>query len=381
MPRRLNHFIYALLYTALFLLPSFATATTDTKASFAIIYDVETKETLFGKNAHDPMKPSSMTKLMTAYIVFEHLKNGILKLDDTFTVSEDAWRKGGSKMFVGVNTLVKIEDLLRGVIIQSGNDACIVLAEGIAGSEADFATLMNKKAAELGLKDSHFKNATGWPDDGHVMSAHDLAILGARIIEDFPEYYHYYSETEFTYQNITQPNRNLLLKRNENIDGLKTGHTAEAGYGITISGKEEGRRLVVVVNGLESEKARADEAERLFRYGIRYFENQTVFEPDQTVELMEVAYGVDSHVPLITKQPITIVVPKLAKDKVKIEVNYKDETAKKIFAPLSAGTELATLTISIPDQEIKTYPLYSANDVEALGWFGRIKRDVEGIIN
>jgi D-alanyl-D-alanine carboxypeptidase (penicillin-binding protein 5/6) len=227
----------------------------DTAARYAIIIDYNTGATLLDKDADQPMTPSSMTKLMTAYIVYSMLKSGRLKLDQELPVSERAWRMGGSKMFVQVGTQVKVEDLIRGMIVQSGNDACIVLAEAISGSEGQFAELMNQKAKELGLTHSHFRNSTGWPEPDHVMSARDIAILAGRIIRDFPEYYKYDSEKSFTYgtsadgRPITQENRNPLVQKGL-ADGLKTGHTEEGGYGLAASAERGGRRVILVLNGL-----------------------------------------------------------------------------------------------------------------------------------
>ena len=227
-------------------------ATMETQAEEAFLVDFQTGAVLLDKNADVRMPPSSMSKMMTAYMVFERLKDGRLSLDDELPVSEKAWRKGGSKMFVEVGDQVRVEDLLRGVIVQSGNDACIVLAEGLAGSEEAFAEQMTAKGREIGLTGSNFTNATGWPDENHYVTARDLATLAERIIVDHPEYYHYYSEKEFTWNDIRQGNRNPLLYRNVGADGLKTGHTEAAGYGLTASAMQNGRRLLLVVNGLPS---------------------------------------------------------------------------------------------------------------------------------
>ena len=221
----------------------------DTAARYAVIIDYNTGATLLDKDADVPMIPSSMTKLMTAYIVYGMLKSGRLKLDQDLPVSERAWRMGGSKMFVQIGTQVKVEDLIRGMIVQSGNDACIVLAEGIAGSEEGFVELMNAKAKELGLTSSTFRNTTGWPDPEHKMSARDIATLARRLIQDFPEYYKYDAERSFKYNNIEQDNRNPLVQKGL-ADGLKTGHTDDGGYGLVASSMRGGRRVILVINGL-----------------------------------------------------------------------------------------------------------------------------------
>jgi D-alanyl-D-alanine carboxypeptidase (penicillin-binding protein 5/6) len=258
--------VIKLLLLLVILLPSVAKAF-ETKAKQAILVDLTTHTVLLDKNADERMPPSSMSKLMTTYMIFDGLRNGSLELSDKLRVSEKAWRKGGSKMFVELGKQIALEDLLRGIIIQSGNDACIVVAEHLAGSEEAFANMMNEKAKEIGLVGSNFVNATGWPDPEHYMTARDLYVLALHIMAEFPQYYPFYSEKSFTYHNIKQPNRNVLLHRNLGVDGMKTGHTQAAGYGIVVSAKnDEGRRLLLVINGMESERERADEAARLIPY-------------------------------------------------------------------------------------------------------------------
>src|SRR5690554_4742122 len=231
-----------------------ASAQIDTAAREAYLVDMSTGTVLLDKNGDRAMPPASMSKIMTVYAVFDRIRQGRLSLEDTLPVSERAWRMGGSKMFVEIGDDIRVEDLLRGVIVQSGNDACVVLAEGLSGSEEAFANELNRLADDIGLRDSAFRNATGWPAEGHVMSARDLAHLAHRLITDFPEHYHYYSELEFTWNDIRQSNRNPLLYRNVGADGLKTGHTQEAGYGLTASAVQNDRRLILVVTGLESQR-------------------------------------------------------------------------------------------------------------------------------
>ncbi|HSK39613.1 MAG TPA: D-alanyl-D-alanine carboxypeptidase family protein, partial [Arenibaculum sp.] len=264
-------FVFAILLIAGSADPA-RSASIDTIARQAVLIDATTGTVLFEKNADERMPTSSMSKIMTMYMVFDAIKQGHLSLDDTLHVSEGAWRMQGSKMFVELGNPIPVEDLIRGVIIQSGNDASVVLAEGLAGSESEFATRMTQRAHELGLTASNFTNATGWPDDDHYSTASDLAKLSDRIIADFPEFYHYYSETEFTYHDIKQGNRNPLLYRNMDVDGLKTGHTEAAGYGLAASAERNGRRLILVVNGLSDMQARADESARLLEWGFREFE-------------------------------------------------------------------------------------------------------------
>lgn len=342
----------------------------ETKAQQAIVVDVETDTVLFEKNAYEAMYPASMTKMMTAHVLFDYLKSGKLKLDDTFPVSETAWRKGGSKMFVGVNTRVSIEDLLKGIIIQSGNDACIVVAEGISGSEEQFAEVMNGYAEELGMEQSHFRNATGWPDEEHVTSPHDLYLLAKSTIVDHPEYYALYAQKEYTYSGIRQPNRNLLLNGGLGVDGLKTGHTEAAGYGITISGvnPEDGRRIIVVVNGLDSEKARADEAERLLIYAYRSFENKTVWEEGEEVTKADVWFGEQSTVPLVVADGVRLTLPKGDYDGIKLTVKYNGPIA----APVAKGQEAGQVIVHVPGREAQAIPLVTGADVDRLSAPARI---------
>lgn len=350
--------------------PATLAAPIETIAKQAVVADVETGTVLLNKAAHEPMFPASMTKMMTAHILFEHLKTGKLKLDDTLPVSEEAWRKGGSKMFVRVNERVAVEDLLRGIVIQSGNDACIVVAEGISGSEAQFANLMNRTARELGMTNSHFKNSTGWPDDEHVASPYDLYLLAQDTIVNYPEYYPYYAEKEYIYNGITQPNRNLLLYRNVGVDGLKTGHTEAAGYGITVSGvnPDDGRRIIVVVNGLSSEKERADEAERLLVYAYRNFENKTLWQAGEPVTEAGVWFGEKAKVSLVAGKDIRMTIPQNDRDSIRITVHYTGP----IPAPVQEGVEVGKLTVEIPGQAAKEIPLMTGEAVERLSAFSRI---------
>jgi D-alanyl-D-alanine carboxypeptidase (penicillin-binding protein 5/6) len=256
----------------------------DVLARQAVMVDFATGATLLEKNADELMPPSSMSKLMTMYVVFEKLKAGQLQLNQTLPVSEKAWRMGGSKMFVELGSQISVEDLIHGVIVQSGNDACVVLAEGISGSETQFAELLTETGRRIGLQNSTFRNATGWPDPEHRMTCRDLATLARRIITDFPEYYPYYNIRSFRYNNINQENRNPLLARVAGADGLKTGHTEDAGYGLTGSAKRGDRRVIMVVNGLPSMRARAEESERLMEWAFREFEAVVLFRAQDTIE-------------------------------------------------------------------------------------------------
>lgn len=345
----------------------------ETLAKQAIVVDHKTGTVLFSKNADELMHPSSMSKLMTIYVVFDLLKKGKLHMEDTFLVSEKAWRMQGSKMFVHVGDQVKLEDLLHGIITQSGNDACVVVAEGVAGTEEAFAEMMTKKARDLGMKHSSFTNATGWPDPNHLMTARDLSILARAIIKNFPEYYENFSKPDFTYSGIKQGNRNLLLYRNVGVDGLKTGHTDAGGYGITVSGQQAGRRIDVVVNGLSNDKERADEAQKLFSYGLLNFENRNLFKKGEHVEDAEVWYGQSDTVPLISPKDLAVVLPKGDNADVKLTVSYQGP----IQAPIKKGQHIADLTVSMPAGENKVIPLVSGEDIGKVSYFGRLLKTAE----
>ena len=340
----------------------------ETEAREAVLVDAQSGRVLFEKNADELMPPSSMTKVMTLYLVFERLADGRLSKDDTLPVSERAWRKGGSKMFVEVGDRVSIENLLRGIIIQSGNDACIVVAEGLSGTEDAFAREMTKRGREIGLTSSTFKNSTGWPDPEHRMTARDLNLLALRTILDFPQYYHYFAETDFTWSDITQSNRNPLLYKNMGADGLKTGHTQEAGYGLTASAIRDGRRLVLVVNGLPSERARSEESERLLEWGFREFSNYELFSAGQEVDRAEVWLGAEESVPLTLAEPVLATLSQREHEEMTVSVLYD----APVPAPIAEGQELAVLRISAPGMEPMEYPLFAATDVEKVGPFGRM---------
>lgn len=340
----------------------------DTAARQAIMVDFDTGAVLLEKAPDERMPPSSMSKLMTMYVVFDLLKAGRLQLDQTMPVSERAWRMGGSKMFVQIGTQVSVENLARGVIVQSGNDACIVLAEGISGSEQQFAELMNETGRRIGLRNSLFRNATGWPDAEHRMTARDLAHLAGRIIRDHPEYYRYYNERSFRWNDITQENRNPTLARVAGADGLKTGHTEEAGFGLTASAIRGGRRLILVVNGLGSMRARAEESERLLEWGFREFDNVTMFRAAETVEEAPVYLGERATVPMVTGQDLVLTLPRQWRRSLQAKVRYD----APIPAPVAKGQELGRLVVSgqgVPEREIK---LIAGADVDRLGVLPRI---------
>jgi len=340
------------------------TATGDTIARQAIILDYDTGTILLEKNADERMPTSSMSKVMTIYMAFEALKEGKLSLDQKLPVSEKAWRMQGSKMFVELGAAIPVEDLIRGIIIQSGNDATIVLAEGIAGTEEDFADRMNEKAADIGMSNSHFMNASGWPDPEHYSTARDLATLATHSIRDHPEFYKYYAEKEFTWHNIHQMNRNPLLFRDLGVDGLKTGHTEEAGYGLMASGLREGRRVVMVVNGLASEKERAQESARLMEWALRNFVNTKLFATGDAVESAAVVMGQEDQVPMVTAEDITITLPYAVKNDLKVSAAYESP----LIAPVKKGDRIGTLKVDIPRVGLREYSLLAGADVEKLGF-------------
>ncbi|NGM18526.1 D-alanyl-D-alanine carboxypeptidase [Roseomonas stagni] len=340
----------------------------DTVARHALIVDFDTGAVLLEKAADDRMPPSSMSKLMTMYVVFDLLKQGRLRLDQQLPVSERAWRMGGSKMFVQIGTTVSVENLARGVIVQSGNDACIVLAEGISGSETQFAELMNETARRIGLRSSTFRNATGWPDPEHRMTSRDLATLARRIITDFPEYYRFYNERSFRWNDISQENRNPALGRVAGADGLKTGHTEEAGYGLTASAMRGNRRLILVVNGLGSMRQRAEESERLFEWAFREFENVVVFRAADTVEEVPVYLGERPTVPLVAGRDLVLTLPRQWRRNLQVRVRFD----APVPAPVTKGQGIGTLLIGGQGVPEMTVPLIAGADVDKLGLFPRI---------
>ncbi len=367
----------ALATSAGLLAPSASSAAAlETQAREVFLLDANTNAVLLDKNSEVSMPPASMSKIMTAYMVFERLKAGSLSLDDKLPVSEKAWRMGGSKMFVEVGDQISVEDLLRGVIVQSGNDACIVLAEGLAGSEEAFAEQMTAKAREIGMTGSTFANATGWPHPDHRMTARDLATLANRIITDHPEYYHYYSEKEFTWTDIRQGNRNPLLYKNIGADGLKTGHTEEAGYGLTASAIQNDRRLILVVNGLGSIKERSAESERIMSWGFREFDNYALFASGETVDEAPVWLGAQKTVPLVVADDLMVTLPRSVRNGMKVSVVYDSP----IPAPVPSGEKIATLRVSWPDGVPVEVPLMAGEDVEQLGPFGRIAASIKFLL-
>lgn len=344
-------------------------ASIETPAKHALIMDYETGAVLFEKDADTPTSPASMSKLMTVAIVFDRLKSGQLKPDDEFYVSEKAWReREGSSMWVRVDTKIRVIDLLRGIIVQSGNDACIVVAENIAGSEEAFADLMTKKAREWGFKSSTFANASGLPDPNHKMSMRDLALLSRKIIHDYPEYYKIFGEREFTWERIKQPNRNPLLDLFEGADGLKTGHTEESGYGLVGSAVMNGERRIIAFNGLSSEKERAVEAQRLMRIAFNDFVSRTLYKPGDIVGDAAVFKGAAPSAPLIVKEPVTLILHRTSAEDVKATVVYEGPVA----APIREGQQIGYLRIEPAGGDAREFPLFAGRAVKEAGFFGKV---------
>lgn len=335
-----------------------------TSSEYVMIMDYDTGDVLFEKNADQPMKPASMAKIMTVYILFEYLKDNDLTMDDEFIVSEKAWKKGGSRTFLEPGSKVKIADLLRGIIIQSGNDAAIVVAEGLAGTEDAFAQIMTEKAAELGMENTVFGNSTGWPDDVTTTTARDLAILGRSIISEFPEYYPMFAESSFTYNKITQPNRNPLIYGVAGADGLKTGHTEESGYGLVGSALRGDQRVVMVLNGMSSIKERKNEGIRLMDLTFRSFKKETLIKQGDILGYSSVWMGQRGVVPLTVGADISKVMDKETAESVTQTMDWPSY----ISAPITKGQELGRLTLNISGKDYH-YPLVAAEDVIDLSFY------------
>jgi D-alanyl-D-alanine carboxypeptidase (penicillin-binding protein 5/6) len=340
----------------------------DTQATHALIIEAETGAVLLDKGADQRIATASLSKVMTAYVVFGLLKEGRAKLTDELPVSEAAWRTGGSKMFVPLGSRISIANLLQGMIVQSGNDACVVLAEGLAGSHAAFVDLMNQKAKEIGLTGSHFANADGLPDPSHYSTPRDLAILAQRTIQDFPEYYHYYSEKDYNFNNINQGNRNPLLYKDLGADGLKTGHTDESGYSLLASLLRDKRRIILVLSGLPSMKSRAQESERLAQWAFREFNAYQLFTAGEKVDDADVWLGAAAKVPVTVDKDLIVTLPRKSRKDMKVTVSYN----QPIPAPVKKGDEVGKVTVTAPDAAPIEAPLRAGAAVDRMGTFGRM---------
>ena len=333
-----------------------------------LLQDFDSGQSIAEKDADQPMEPASITKLMTAYVVFTEIRNGSLALSDKVRISEKAWRTQGSRMFVEVNTLVNVADLLKGVIIQSGNDATVALAEHIAGTETSFAALMNHHAKELGLTHSNFMNSTGLPDKEHYTTAHDIARIAHALIDEFPEYYQWYSERQFTYNDITQYNRNKLLWRDESVDGVKTGHTDSAGYCLVTSAKRDGMRLISVVLGTKSEEARADATQSLLNYGFRFFETHKLYDADNKLTTARVWKGATESVDLGLDKTLYVTIPRGEYKNLDAAMQLQDQ----IIAPVSQGQALGHVVVRLADKLVSEKDLIALQAVDEGAFWQRI---------
>ena len=340
----------------------------ETIAKQAILYDMDTKSVLFKKNSDQLVSPSSMSKIMTIYYVFKKISEGELSLQDEFIVSKKAWKKGGSKMFVNVNEKVKVEDLIRGIIVQSGNDACIVLAEGLSGSEKLFSEELTELGKEIGLKNSFFTNSTGWPDPQHLMTVDDLLTLSIRTIKDFPDLFHYYSEKEFTFSGIKQLNRNPLLFTDLNSDGLKTGHTSLGGYGLVATVKKNDRRLILVLNGLNSSKDRAKEAQRLLKIGFNQYEILKIAEANEKLKTLNVWGGDKKKINIFSKDEIKITIPKKIKKQLSFAIKYQSP----LIPPITSEEPIGEFLIKKNKEILKKFELFTDQNVRKMNFFQKI---------
>jgi len=325
-----------------------------------LLIDFNSGHVLASKNPDERLDPASITKLMTAYAVFRAIKSGQLSLEDEVLVSEKAWRTPGSRMFIEVGNRVPIELLLPGMIIQSGNDASVALAEHVAGTEASFAEIMNQLAAELGMTNTHYQNSTGLPAEDHYTSAADIATLASALINEFPDYYRWYSQKQFTYNGITQGNRNALLWRDETVDGMKTGYTESAGYCLVSSAERDGMRLIAVVLGTKSPAARANESQALLNFGFRFFETPLLWDKDEVIENVRVWKGTEEATSLVVTERIYATIPRGALEILETQTDIPAQ----IIAPVAAGRSLGTITATVSGETVATADLYSSKSID-----------------
>ena len=338
-----------------------------------ILLDYTSNQTLAATNENERLEPASLTKLMSAYAVFHALKDGRIKLDNMVTISPHARDQDGSRMFVDVGTQVSVENLIQGMIVQSGNDATVALAEHVAGSEPVFVDLMNQYAQQLGMVSTRFKNSPGMPDPEHYTTAHDIALLASALIHEYPDYYKWYSQRAFTWNKITQPNRNGLLDRDPSVDGLKTGHTESAGYCLVSSAQRDGMRLVSVVMGSPSVRGREDASSALLNYGFNFYQTRKLYSNKATVMTVQVSKGTADEVPLGVVQDIYATLPRGQENLLSAAADVPDP----LFAPLATDKPAGQLRLSLGDKVIGTYPLHPLNEVPEAGFFGRLSDDIK----
>ena len=356
-----------LLLLIVFLLLTRQSFAIESIAKTALVIDLSTNEILLEKNSTEKTYPSSMTKMMTALVAFEKIKDGSLSLDQEFLISKKAWKMGGSKMFIEVDKRVSVYDLLLGVVVQSGNDASIAIAEGISGSEEIFAIEMNNLGKKIGLTGSNFTNSSGWPDDNHYTTAEDLAKVAQYTIENHYELYQMYKISDFTYNGIKQDNRNPLLYIFEGADGFKTGYTEAAGYGLVGSAERGDRRLIVVLNGLESSKSRAQESLRLMDWGFNNFQLVDFYKKNEVIQEVDTWLGKEDKVDLVALEDISVSIPKAQLSSAEVTVLVEEPIA----TPIKIGDQIAKLQISFADKQVD-FPLYSGEDIDQKNFFSRI---------
>lgn len=341
-------------------------------ASGHLLMDFDSGQILAESNADQRLEPASLTKIMTAYAAMRELKAGNIRLDDTVLVSKKAWRTPGSRMFIEVDKQVTVEQLLKGMIVQSGNDASVALAEHIAGSEETFANLMNNHSKRLGMSNSHFVNSTGLPDENHYTTAKDIAKVSAATIHEFPEYYAWYAEKEFTFNNIKQPNRNRLLWRDASVDGIKTGHTESAGYCLVASAKRDSMRLISVVMGTSGEDARAEESQSLLNYGFRFFETHRLYDAETALTRTRVWKGAAETLAVGLEQALYITVPRNQYDNLQATLNVDP----KLFAPINKGQKVGSIEVMLAGERITSQPLVALEQVDEGGILTTLKDSV-----
>ena len=345
----------------------------DTSAENALLIDFDTNQILYSKNEEKKIYPASMSKLMTLYILFDSLKKGIVTLDDKFVVSRNAYQKEGSTIYAELGTEISVQDLIRGIIVSSGNDACIIVAEALSGSEDNFANQMNFYAEEMGLRNSNFKNSSGLHNEDHYTSAEDLVKLSNLLITDFPDYYPYFAERSFTWNSIIQYNRNNILRLDLGVDGLKTGYTSKSGYGVIVSSEKNGRRLIGIVTGLKSVDDRTNEISRLINYGYRGFKSYSVFKDNQIIDYAKVWKGNKNNLPLIVDKDINLLLDIPGRRGINVEYKYNEP----IYAPIFKGDIVGSIDIIIPGRKNIKLDLLAGEDVKQVNFFTGFIRSLD----
>ena len=345
----------------------------DTSAENALLIDFDTNQILYSKNEEKKIYPASMSKLMTLYILFDSLKKGIVTLDDKFVVSRNAYQKEGSTIYAELGTEISVQNLIRGIVVSSGNDACIIVAEALSGSEDSFANQMNFYAQEMGLRNSNFKNSSGLHNEDHYTSAEDLVKLSNFLITDFPDYYPYFAERSFTWNSIIQYNRNNILRMDLGVDGLKTGYTSKSGYGVIVSSEKNGRRLIGIVTGLKSVDDRTNEISRLINYGYRGFKSYSVFKDNQIIDYAKVWKGNRNNLPLIVDKDINLLLDIPGRRGINVEYKYNEP----IYAPIFKGDVVGSIDIIVPGRKNIKLDLLAGEDVKQVNFFTGFIRSLD----